>query len=101
MGRTGKKNPRLAVPFLNWVTEDVVMKVIKNTIPYIDKHILRCLAKEHIGYIVDRTGYDTFRREVLDGIELNSEAKVAKTLQWPGYDTVNDANMKSYNQRKV
>lgn len=95
MGRTGKRNPRLAVPFLNWVTEDVVVQVIKNTIPYIDRHILRCLPKEHIGYIVDRTGYDVYRREVLEGIKLNPEAKIARTMQWPGYDTVNDANMRS------
>lgn len=100
MGRTGRRNPRLAMPFLNWVTEDVVVKVITNTIPYIDRHILRCLAKEHIGYIVDRTGYDVFRTEVLEGVELNPEAKVAKTIQWPGYDTVNDANMKKMSQRK-
>lgn len=95
MGRTGKRNPRIAMPFLNWATEEVVIQVIKNTIPYIDRYILRCLPKEHIGYIVDRTGYDVFRREVLENIKLNPEAKIARTMQWPGYDTLNDSNMRS------
>lgn len=90
MGRTGKKNPRLAMPFLNRVSEDVVKSVIHNTIGYVDRYILRCLAKEHIGYIVDRTGFKTFKEEVLEGVELNPEAMVAKTIQWPGYNTLND-----------
>ncbi len=95
MGRTGKRNPRLAMPFLNWVTEQVITQVLKNTIPYVERYILRCLPKEHIGYIVDRTGYEVFRREVLEGVELNPEAKIARNITWPGYDTVNDANMRN------
>ncbi|MGM0601120.1 MAG: sulfite reductase subunit C [Candidatus Rifleibacteriota bacterium] len=95
MGRTGKRNPRLARPFLNWANEETVIQVIKNTIPYIERHILRCLKKEHIGYIVDRTGYQTFCREVLEGVELNPEAKVARKIQWTGYNTVDDADMKA------
>ena len=95
MGRTGKRNPRLAMPFLNWVTEEIVIKVIQNTIPYIKRYKLKCLKKEHIGYIVDRTGYQTFCREVLEGVELNPEAKVARKIQWPGYHTVDDADMKT------
>ena len=94
MGRTGKKNPRLAMPFLDRVSEDVVCQVIKNTIAYIDRYILRCLPKEHIGYIVDRTGLEVFKQEVLAGIAFNSGARVAKTMQWPGYHTLNDANFK-------
>ncbi|OPZ40590.1 MAG: Anaerobic sulfite reductase subunit C [Synergistetes bacterium ADurb.BinA166] len=94
MGRTGKKNPRLAMPFLNRVTEEVVLKVVKNTMDYVDRHILRSLAKEHIGYIVDRTGYPAFRDAVLEGVELNPEAMVAKSMNWPGYHTLDDGNMK-------
>jgi anaerobic sulfite reductase subunit C len=93
MGRTGKKNPRLAMPFLNRATEEVITSVITNTIGYVDRHILRCLPKEHIGYIVDRTGYQTFRAEVLEGVELNPEAQVARSMQWPGYNTLNDASL--------
>ncbi|HNX75800.1 MAG TPA: sulfite reductase subunit C [Candidatus Rifleibacterium sp.] len=95
MGRTGKKNPRLAMPFLDRVTEEVITRVIINTMAYVDRHILRCLPKEHIGYIVDRTGFNVFRDSVLEGVTLNPEARIAKTMQWPGYYTMNDANMKS------
>ena len=95
MGRTGKKNPRLAMPFLDRVTEEVITRVIANTMAYVDRHILRCLPKEHIGYIVDRTGFNVFRDAVLDGVTLNPEARIAKTMQWPGYYTMNDATMKS------
>lgn len=95
MGRTGKKNPRLAMPFLDRVNEEVVTKVIANTMAYVDRYILRCLPKEHIGYIVDRTGFNVFRDEVLQGVVLNPEARMAKTIQWPGYNTLNDANLKT------
>ena len=95
MGRTGKKNPRLAMPFLDRVNEEVVTKVIANTMAYVDRYILRCLPKEHIGYIVDRTGFNVFRDEVLQGVTLNPEARMAKTIQWPGYNTLNDANLKA------
>lgn len=91
MGRTGRKNPRLAMPFLDRVTEKVAQQVIHNTVSYVNRYILRSLSKEHIGYIVDRTGFKTFKREVLEGVTLNPEARVASTLQWPGYHTMNDA----------
>ncbi|HRX26199.1 MAG TPA: 4Fe-4S dicluster domain-containing protein, partial [Aminivibrio sp.] len=94
MGRTGKKNPRLAMPFLDRVTEDVILRVIRNTLDYVDAHILRNLVKEHIGYIVDRTGYPVFRDAVLKGVTLNPEARVAKTMSWPGYHTLDDGNLK-------
>ena len=81
MGRTGKKNPRLAMPFLDRVNEEAVTKVIANTMAYVDRYILRCLPKEHIGYIVDRTGFNVFRDEVLQGVVLNPEARLAKTIQ--------------------
>lgn len=85
MGRTGKKNPRIAMPFIKWGTEEVVTQIILNTYKYVDKYIDKSLPKEHIGYIVDRTGYHIFKEEVLEGIELNEEARVAKNIQWSGY----------------
>ncbi|KMQ52851.1 Anaerobic sulfite reductase subunit C [Chitinispirillum alkaliphilum] len=81
MGRTGKKNPRLAQPFLNWVSEETVLKVIENMYTYIDHFIDKTLVKEHVDYIVDRTGYPVFRDWVLRDVELNKEAKVAKPYQ--------------------
>jgi len=51
---------------------------------FIDKHIDRSLPKEHMGYIVDRTGFDTFCEEVTNSIDLNSEAEIVK-VENPGY----------------
>lgn len=85
MGRTGKKNPRLARPFLEWVEEEVVLQVIKNMYAYIERHIDRNLPKEHVGYIVDRTGYQVFRDEVLAGVTLKDKARVARHIDWGGY----------------
>ena len=90
MGRTGKKNPRLAKPFMKWASEDVVVQVIKNTYDFVDRYIDRDLAKEHIGYIVDRVGYQTFKKEVLMNVELNQEIQIAENIQWDGYDYKTD-----------
>ncbi|SJZ56828.1 sulfite reductase subunit C [Selenihalanaerobacter shriftii] len=87
MGRTGKRNPRLAKPFLEWVTEDAIIDVINNTYNYIDRYIDRSLSKEHVGYIVDRTGFNVFKEEVLEGVDLNPECKVAQYIDFGGYKT--------------
>lgn len=85
MGRTGKKNPRIAKTFLEWVDEETIIKVIKNTYDYIDKYIDKSLPKEHVGYIVDRTGYNVFKEEVLKGVTLGPKAKVADYIDFGGY----------------
>ncbi len=63
MGRTGKRNPRIALPFIKWATEDVIQAIIKNTYGFVDRYIDRTLPKEHIGYIVDRVGFPLFKKE--------------------------------------
>jgi len=85
MGRTGKKNPRLAAGFLEWAEREVVLKLCANLYNYIDQHIDRSLPKEHVGYIVDRTGYKVFKEEVLIGIDLGPKTKVANFLDFAGY----------------
>ncbi len=85
MGRTGKKNPRTAKPFIFWADEEVVAGIIANMYKYIDKYIDRTLPKEHVGYIVDRTGFQVFRDAVLENITLNSDARVASHINWDGY----------------
>ncbi|PAB59849.1 sulfite reductase subunit C [Anaeromicrobium sediminis] len=86
MGRTGKKNPRIARAFLEWVDEETIIKVIKNCYEhYIEKYIDRTLPKEHVGYIVDRTGYDLFKKEVLRDITLDTKVKVARYIDFGGY----------------
>ncbi len=85
MGRTGKKNPRLAAGFLEWAEREVVLKICENIYTYIDHHIDRSLPKEHVGYIVDRTGYNVFKEEILKDTNLDSKTKVAKFLDFAGY----------------
>ncbi|PRX28037.1 anaerobic sulfite reductase subunit C [Orenia metallireducens] len=94
MGRTGKRNPRLAMPFLEWVTEDAIIDIINKTYDYVDEYIDRSLPKEHVGYIVDRTGFQVFKDYVLDGVELNPECRVAEHIDWPGYKTNVSNNFK-------
>lgn len=84
MGRTGKKNPRLAAGFLEWAEREVVLKICANLYQYIDKYIDRSLPKEHVGYIVDRTGYNVFKEEVLRDLNLGSKTKVASFLDFAG-----------------
>ncbi len=87
MGRMGKKNPRLAKTFVNWTSEEAAIKIIQNTYQFIDSHIDRRLAKEHVGYIVDRAGYDEFRKYALADVELGPMAVVADDIKWDGYRT--------------
>lgn len=84
MGRTGKRDPRLAQPFIKWVDADSIIAIIRNTYPYIDQFIDKQApgGKEHVGYIVDRTGYQVFKEWVLKDVKLNSEAQVAETIHW-------------------
>ncbi|MDK2800863.1 MAG: anaerobic sulfite reductase subunit [Clostridiales bacterium] len=94
MGRTGKKNPRLAQPFLEWVDEATIIKVIQNTYDYIEEFIDRSLPKEHIGYIVDRTGYQVFKEWALKNITLGPRVKVAEHIDFGGYKYEKDVFMK-------
>ena len=94
MGRTGKKNPRMAQTFLEWANEDLIIQVIRNVYPYIDQFIDQSLPKEHVGYIVDRTGYQTFREWVLRDVTLNPGVKVAQNMNFNGYQYEKDVFMK-------
>jgi anaerobic sulfite reductase subunit C len=85
MGRTGKKNPRMAATFLEWAEREAVLKICANLYQYIDKYIDRSLPKEHVGYIVDRTGYNIFKEEVLRGVALGSKTRIASYLDFAGY----------------
>lgn len=85
MGRTGKKNPRIARSFLEWIDRDSVLKICGNLYNYIDKYIDRTLPKEHVGYIVDRTGLNIFKEEVLTGVTLPAKARVANFIDFGGY----------------
>lgn len=86
MGRTGKSNPRLAEDFLIWADEDSIVKIITNTYKYVTEYIDKNApgGKEHIGYIVDRTGFMEFKKWILDGVELPEETIMKENVYWSG-----------------
>lgn len=86
MGRTGKANPRLAEDFLIWADEDSIVKIITNTYKYVTEYIDKNApgGKEHIGYIVDRTGFMEFKKWILDGVELPEETIMKENVYWSG-----------------
>jgi anaerobic sulfite reductase subunit C len=84
MGRTGKKNPRIAQSFIKWIDEESIIKIILNTYKYIEKFIdpEAPNGKEHVGYMVDRTGYQVFKQYALEGVQLPDIAEVADYIYW-------------------
>ena len=83
-GRTGKRNPRLASTFMENVTEEIVLAVCQRVYRFIGIYIDHSLPKEHLGYIIDRAGFDTFKSVVLDGLTLGPEVKIS-VPENPGY----------------
>lgn len=86
LGRTGKKNPRLGEDFIKWADEESILKIILNTYDYVAKYIDLTApgGKEHIGYIVDRTGFEEFYNWAMKDVSLPEEADVYKPLYWKG-----------------
>ena len=86
MGRTGKKNPRLAEDFITWVDEESITKIIKNTYLFVKEHIDLGApgGKEHIGYIVDRTGFEEYKKFAMDGVILSPKAVMSNNIYWSG-----------------
>ena len=86
LGRTGKKNPRLGEDFIKWVDADSIVKIILNTYQYVAHYIDKDApgGKEHIGYIVDRTGFEEFKKWALDGVTLPAKAEVYTPIYWHG-----------------
>ena len=86
LGRTGKRNPRLAEDFIKWCDEESILKIVKNSYAYIEEYIDPNAVehKEHIGYIVDRTGFEEFFKYIMEGVELPEKAEVSKRLYWCG-----------------
>ena len=86
MGRTGKRNPRLGEDFLIWTDEDTIIKVILNTYKFVEKYIDPKApgGKEHVGYIIDRVGFQEFKKWALDGVDLLPETIVKDNVYWSG-----------------
>jgi anaerobic sulfite reductase subunit C len=85
-GRSGKKNPRLGENFIKWIDEDSIIKIILNTYDYVKEYIDpdAPLGKEHIGYIVDRTGFDEYLKWALKDVHLPEIAEVTSPIYWKG-----------------
>lgn len=86
MGRTGKKNPRLGQDFLIWTDEETITKIILNTYKFVEKYISpdAPARKEHIGYIIDRVGFEEYKKWVLDGVELGPKVIKKDYVYWGG-----------------
>ncbi len=86
LGRSGKKNPRLAENYVKWIDEESIIKIIKNTYDYVEKYIdpNAFEGKEHIGYIVDRTGFKEYEKWALKDVKLPEIAEVSTTMYWNG-----------------
>ena len=86
LGRTGKKNPRLAKDFIAWVDEESIIKIICNTYDYVKEYIDKDApgGKEHIGYIVDRTGFPEFKKWAMKDVKLSDKTVVQETMYWDG-----------------
>lgn len=86
LGRTGKRNPRLGEDFIKWADEDSIVKIILNAYRYVEKYIDRSApgGKEHIGYIVDRTGFEEFKKWILEGVTLPEKAEIITPIYWKG-----------------
>ena len=83
-GRTGKKSPRLGEDFIKWADADSIIKIICNTYDYVKNYIdpLAPGGKEHIGYIVDRTGFAEFKKWALKDVQLSEQAEICSPLYW-------------------
>lgn len=86
MGRTGKKNPRLAEDFLVWADADNIIKIILNTYQFVKEYISANApgGKEHIGYIIDRVGFEEYKKWALKDVELMPETIVKECVYWGG-----------------
>lgn len=85
-GRTGKKNPRMGEDFIKWADEESIIKIILNTYDYVKEYIDPNApgGKEHIGYIVDRTGFEEYKKWALKGVTLPEVAEVYTPMYWKG-----------------
>lgn len=86
MGRSGKKNPRMGEDFVKWIDEDSIIKIILNTYDYVKEYIDPKApgGKEHIGYIIDRTGFEEFKKWALKDVQFPEISELYAPIYWKG-----------------
>lgn len=94
-GRTGKQYPRMGKMFLNWVTEDVVIKVIQNWQSFSANVLHHEPVYIHGGHLIDRAGYAKFKDLILKDVELNPEALVAQRILWAETEYRSNINLRA------
>lgn len=93
-GRTGKQTPRMGKMFLNWVTEDVLIAVIKNWQNFSATILDHKPLYLHGGHLIDKAGYHRFRELMLKDVKLNPEAMVAERIFWTETEYRSNINVK-------
>lgn len=90
LGRTGKKNPRMGEDWIKWIDEESIIKIVTNTYAYVREYIDPTApgGKEHIGYIVDRTGFEEFQKWALKDVTLPDIAEVVTPMYWKGVKVI-------------
>lgn len=101
-GRTGKQFPRMGKMFLNWVSEGVVVNVIKNWQDFSANVLKNKPQYLHGGHLIDRAGYAKFKEMILNGVTLNPEAEVAERILWAETEyraNINIKNLEDHSSR--
>lgn len=81
-GRAGKQYPRMGKMFLNFVTEEVLLKMLANWESFSADVLNHKPVYIHGGHLIDRAGYYNFKDKILAGVDLNPEAEVADHIYW-------------------
>ena len=71
---------------IKWADEESIIRIILNTYDYVKEYIDPNApgGKEHIGYIVDRTGFEEFKRWAMKDVVLPDIAEVYTPVYWKG-----------------
>ncbi|WP_297630486.1 sulfite reductase subunit C [uncultured Clostridium sp.] len=81
-GRTGRKNPRIGKVFVDYVTEETLLSIFENWIPF-SKYVLHGQpVYMHGGHLMDMVGYEKVKEMLFKDVQFNEEAKIAKRINW-------------------
>lgn len=98
-GRTSKKTPRVGKLFLNWVTEEVISKVISNIFEFEKETLGGKPIYLHMGHLIDKEGYLCFKDRALHNVELNPDAMVAERIYWAEDESAARMHLKTVYKR--